>query len=213
MIHIKLIRYSFIVLLFGIFVQTHAQKVDTVINMGIYKSYFSNTIKEPLYVTYNLYKGGGDCSRKGMSFAECGINSIGTKEYKVLAKLPLKYEKGHLANAEDFAGNCVNLKKTFCYYNAIPQPDTLNNGIWKKWEKTIRELSQTQRIFVIAGAIHDKKLNKNGVAIPKECYKIVIDTKTKKVLYCMIFPNNNSNSYQDISLEELKKKLGYWLMP
>ncbi|HKC36885.1 MAG TPA: hypothetical protein VKB95_12515, partial [Chitinophagaceae bacterium] len=36
-----------------------AQQVDTVIKTGIYKSYFCYSLKEPLYVTYTLYKGGG----------------------------------------------------------------------------------------------------------------------------------------------------------
>ena len=49
--------------------------------------------------------------------------------------------------------------------------------------------------------------------VPTYCYKIVIDTKTKEVAYCMLFKNDNSNTYEDISLEELKKKLSYGLMP
>lgn len=40
--------------------------VDT--KTAILLSHFSQKIKEPLYVTYTLYKGGGNCSRSGMSF-------------------------------------------------------------------------------------------------------------------------------------------------
>ena len=39
----------------------NAQTVaDTVIKTGIYTSYYSYTLKEPLYVTYSLTKGGSE---------------------------------------------------------------------------------------------------------------------------------------------------------
>ena len=38
-------------------------QVDTVVKTDIYKSYISYTYKNPLYVKYVLYHGGGDCSR------------------------------------------------------------------------------------------------------------------------------------------------------
>ena len=43
-------------------------KIDTIIRNGAYESHFNIGIKEPLFVTYKLYKGGGDCSRKGFRF-------------------------------------------------------------------------------------------------------------------------------------------------
>lgn len=190
---------------------SNAQKVDTLINMGIYKSYFSYGVKQPLYVTYNLYKGGGDCDRKEehFSFKKCGVATASDADYKTLDK----FDKGHFANAEDFASDCEKEEKTFCYYNCVPQTVKLNRGIWKKWEENIRLQSQTQRLFVIAGAIYDKKIINSGIAVPTYCYKIVVDTKTKKVLYCLIFPNDLSNAVKKISLAKLKKKLGYDLMP
>lgn len=191
------------------FGHAQAQQVDTVINKNIYKSYFCNGLKQPLYVTYYLYKGGGNCERS-KGFTKCGINSADDEDYKPINSI---YDKGHLANAEDFANDCEKQNETFCYYNCVPQKVKLNRGIWKKWETQLRALSQKQRLFIIAGAIYGKKNIKTGIAIPKACYKIVINPKTKKVLYCMIFPNDDSNTYQDISLADLKKKLGYGLMP
>ena len=91
-------------------------KIDTVINTGIYKSYFNYSLKEPLYVTYTLYKGGGDCTREALTFKECGIKSASDQDYAGNS-----FDKGHLANAEDFANDCDNEAKTFCYYNCVPQ--------------------------------------------------------------------------------------------
>ena len=57
----KKIKITSILLIFyiGIF----AQKVDTTIDKKIYKSYYSFQYKAPLYIIYNLYKGGGDSKR------------------------------------------------------------------------------------------------------------------------------------------------------
>jgi endonuclease G len=186
-------------------------KVDTIINKGIYKSYYSYALKEPLYVTYLLSKGGGDCDRKAMhfSFKKCDIATASDDDY---AGSP--YDKGHLANAEDFAADCDKVAQTFCYYNCMPQTVKLNRGIWKSWETKIRKLSQTQSVFVVTGGIYGTQtMGPNHIAIPTYCYKIVLNAQTKELLYCLLFPNDNSKKVSSISLAELKQRLGYELMP
>ena len=59
-----------------------AQQVDTVIKTSIYKSYYSYQVKNPLYVTCTLSKGGGDCNRDGFYFKECGVLSANDDDYK-----------------------------------------------------------------------------------------------------------------------------------
>ena len=184
---------------------------DTVIKTGIYKSYYCYELKAPLYVTYTLYRGGGGCDRdeQGFNFRKCGVETATDDDYNNSG-----YDKGHLANAEDFADDCDNEEKTFCYYNCVPQTVKLNRGIWKTWEEKVRVLSQSKKLFVIAGAIYGKKkMGPHNVGIPTNCYKIVLENKTKKLLYCVIFPNNNSKQAKYISLTRLKKKLGYDLVP
>ena len=156
------------------------QQADTVVNMGIYKSYFSYDLKQPLYVTYTLYKGGGGCDREdeSFSFKKCGVNTASNEDYTGFG-----FDKGHLANAEDFAYDCDKEEKTFCYYNCVPQTVKLNRGIWKTWEEKVRVLSQTKKLFVIAGAIYKNKTQgPHAVGVPEWCYKIVLDSKTKKVI-------------------------------
>ena len=52
-------------------------QTDTIIKNNIYKSYFCYALKEPLYVTYHLYKGGGDCDRneQHFSFKRCDVQT------------------------------------------------------------------------------------------------------------------------------------------
>lgn len=187
-----------------------AQHVDTVIRTGIYKSYYSYSVKAPLYVTYTLYKGGGGCDRdeQGFSFRKCGVQTATDADFTNTG-----YDKGHLANAEDFADDCDNEEKTFCYYNCVAQTVKLNRGIWKTWEEKVRVLSQTKKLFVIAGAIYGDKTIGDHVGVPSYCYKIVLENKTKKLVYCVLFPNDNSKQATRISLYKLKKKLGYDLVP
>jgi endonuclease G len=190
----------------------YAQKADTIINKDIYKSYYSYSVKQPLYVTYSLYKGGGDCDREteGFEFDNCGIKLSATDaDYSKSG-----YEKGHLVNAEDFAFDCEKEEKTFCYYNCIPQTGKLNKGIWKKWETKARNLSQHRKIFIVAGAIYGKKtIGENKIGVPDYCYKIILVSKTREILYCLLFKNDESNTVSEITLAELKKKLKYPLVP
>ncbi len=192
-------------------ISAFAQKkytIDTVLDMGIYKSYFNYSARNPLYISYQLYKGGGDCDRdtEGFEFYVDGFTATATdKDYKGMG-----YHKGHLANAEDFAFSCPKEELTFRYYNCVPQTSKMNLGIWKTWETKIRQLSQYKKLFIIAGSIFgDETIGPNNVAVPVYMYKLVYDAKTKTLLYCHLFPNDKSNSYQDIKLADLKKKVDY----
>ena len=54
-----------------------------------------------------------------------------------------------------------------------------------------------------------KTIGENQVAVTEYCYKVVIDAKTHKKIYCLFFPNNENNSVTSVSSDELKVKLGY----
>jgi endonuclease G len=187
-------------------------KIDTLIDIGIYKSYFNIKLKEPLYVTYMLFKGGGSCDREveSFTFKVDEFDKTATDNDYVHSGL----EKGHLANAEDFAADCDKEEMTFKYYNCVPQTLKLNRGIWKTWETSTRALSQSKKLFIIAGSIYGKKkIGINKIGVPSHCYKIVIDPATKKILNCLVFPNNKSNTFQVVTFKELKQRLGYRLVP
>ncbi|TDQ11382.1 DNA/RNA non-specific endonuclease [Pedobacter metabolipauper] len=205
---LKTIFYSLVLTLYCLAVS--AQQVDKVIQTSIYKSYYSYKVKNPLYVTYLLKKGGGDCDRSAFSFRKCDEQTASDDDYSGTG-----YDKGHLANAEDFAYDCILDKETFCYYNCFPQTVKLNRGIWKKWETKLRALSQTKSIFIIAGGIYTDKLLKPGhtVVIPDYCYKIVVDPATQAIMYCLLFPNDDSGHVEDLTLAQLKAKLVYPLVP
>ncbi len=174
-----------------------------IVNKGIYKVAFSNTFYAPRYISYYLYKGGGDCNRENFYFKndEPRFQCATDEDYK-----GSHYEKGHLANAEDFAYDCVKDELTFRYYNCLPQTTNLNRGIWKAKETLIRKWSQTDRLYIICGGLFGK--NKIGnVTVPSYCWKVVQSVSTRKVLFCGWFSNSNKATLEEISLTELEKRI------
>ena len=185
-----------------------AQKEDTIIVTNAYTSHYSYSLHNPLYVVYKLYKGGGDCSRKAFHFKTDGLPySANPADYKGSG-----YDEGHLADAKDFAFDCEKEEETFRFYNCVPQTPRLNRGIWKHFETVIRAESQNDSLLIICGSLFGTKtIGLDNVAIPDWCWKIVISLTTKQILYCFICPNDDSDSFENVTLADLKKKLGYVL--
>jgi len=181
---------------------------DTIIRNGVYESYYDIDIKQPLFVTYKMYKGGGDCSRAGFRFKnDTKIPMAKAKDYSASG-----YDQGHLVSAEDFAFDCVADEKTFRFYNCLPQTPNLNRGIWKKWETEIRKESQINELYIIAGGHFTKKITiGNGVWVPTHCFKVVQDVKTKKIKHVLYFTNTNQATCTIMTLDKLEKTLGYKL--
>lgn len=183
-------------------------KVDTIINKGIYQSYFNYHYKEPMFVVYKLYKGGGDCSRNSFRFInDTKISMATSKDYAHNG-----YDEGHLANSEDFANNCINDELTFRFYNCVPQTANLNRGIWKHWETEIRKESQNDSLLVIAGNLYSNKfMGNNKVGVPDFCWKVVQSLTTKQLIHVFLFTNTDSATCDIIRINEIEENLGYKL--
>lgn len=95
------------------------------------------------------------------------------------------YDKGHAAPDGDMSWSEIVEYESFLMTNMYPQAGSLNRGIWKLLETSIRgwtyQLNQTFTIYV--GAIYNKNnpVIGNGVVVPHAFYKIVINTNTGAV--------------------------------
>jgi endonuclease G len=183
-------------------------KADTVRN-SLYTSLYCPEDGEPALVCYKLYHGGGDCSRKSFRFKDDKQVKL-TASKKDYAKTG--YDQGHLANAEDFAFDCIKEEQTFRYYNCVPQTTILNRGIWKTWETKIRENSQNDSLLILCGAVlHETGLKKvkpkSKLTVPHKCWKVVQSLSTKEVLYVMVF--TQEGTMNSISIVELESVLGF----
>jgi len=159
-----------------------AQSIDTIIDKGIYQSYFNYHLKQPVMVAYKLYHAGGDCSRAGDRFKnDAPIATATQRDYDHSG-----YDEGHLADSKDFAYDCSAQEATFRFYNCLPQTPNLNRGIWKHWETTIRQESQDDSLLVIAGGVFSGSMTGN-MYVPVRCWKVVKTLSgglITHVLYC-----------------------------
>jgi endonuclease G len=182
-------------------------KADTVIITEAYTSYVNKELCQPLYVKYKLYRGGGDCKRSNNWTNDTKLKLVDENQYKGTS-----YDKGHLANAEDFAYDCHLDSLTFRDYNRIPQTRKLNRGIWKVSETEIRELSQKDSLIIYCGGFWDASSKEvNGMKIPTKCWKVVYSLSQKKVISCCVFFNIDAPLKYDSDLINLEALLGYSL--
>lgn len=181
---------------------TLAFSQDTVINNGVYKVHYNLKYRVPTKIEYHLYKGGGECSREKMTFRSQPFTS-NNNEYKKSG-----YDRGHMANAEDFAFDCAKMNKTFEFYNVVPQTHHLNAGIFKHYETTTRDLSQTDSISVTLVNVIDKK-NHIGTNTYKviSTYRIVRSLTTGAVLICVRF-SYLTESAVEIHINQAQSELG-----
>ncbi len=174
-----------------------------IVKNDAYKVSFSNKYHQPIYVSYTLYKGGGDCDRAKFRFKndDARLETATDDDYDKKG-----YDKGHLANAEDFAFDCVKDELTFRYYNCLPQKANLNRGVWKSNETKVREWSQTDHLFIVCGGVFGNTKMGN-VYVPTYCWKVVQSISTKKVLFCGWFTNTSAATVEEITVPELEKRL------
>lgn len=182
-------------------------KPDTIIVTEAYTSYVNKQLEQCLYVKYKLYKGGGDCKRPNNWVNDTKLKLVNENQYKGTI-----YDKGHLANAEDFAYNCHLDSLTFRDYNRIPQTKKLNRGVWKTFEDEVRVLSQKDSLLVFCGGFWDNTSKEvNGMKIPVKCWKLIYSLSQKKILYCYIFLNNDTPVKYESDIKVLESLLGYSL--
>lgn len=180
-----------------------AQTIDVVVDKGIYKSHFSKTLRAPLFVEYELYRGGGKVSRRGMKFEE-GYGTARNIDYRKSG-----YDKGHLVPAEDFAFDGYKEQQTFSFYNCFPQAPQLNRGAWKVWEATIRAESQKWPLKIYTGGIYGSNTLNYKIAIPDYCWKVVFNQQTGRLMHVLLFRNDASGAVYRVTMAQLKEQLGY----
>ena len=95
------------------------------------------------------------------------------------------YDKGHAAPDGDLSWSAQVEYESFLMTNMYPQHGSLNRGIWKLLETSVRgwavQLNQPYTIYV--GAFYgagDESIG-NGVIVPHGFYKIVINNQTKQI--------------------------------
>ena len=95
------------------------------------------------------------------------------------------YDKGHMSPDGDLSWDTQVEFESFLMTNMSPQAGSLNRGIWKLLETSVRgwAVQRNQSYTVYVGGVYnaqDKKIG-NGVVVPHGFYKIVINNQTNEV--------------------------------
>jgi endonuclease G len=147
-------------------------------------------VKIPVYVAYTLLPQNalGCFPRTNAFVADASVpNGATPTDYAGTG-----YDKGHAAPDGDLSWSQQVEYESFLMTNMYPQHGSLNRGIWKLLETSVRgwvtQLNQSFTIYV--GAIYgagDPTIG-NGVIVPHGFYKIVINNNTGQVAGWM-FPH------------------------
>jgi len=95
------------------------------------------------------------------------------------------FDKGHAAPDGDLSWSQQVEYESFLMTNMYPQAGSLNRGIWKLLETSVRgwAVQRNQAFTIYVGAVYgqgDKTIGK-GVLVPHAYYKIVINQATNEV--------------------------------
>jgi endonuclease G len=127
------------------------------------------------------------------------------------------YDRGHLAPSADFKWSQEALSESYFYSNTSPQRASFNRGKWADLEGMIRGyvFENKKDLYVYTGPVLKPGLKKiersiNGVSIPEQFFKIVVNYEDKKAI-AYIIPQETSNypvEYFATTIDEVEKRTG-----
>ena len=141
-------------------------------------------VKIPAYVAYTLLPQNalGCWPRTNAFVADKSLNGTGARPDDYAAT---GYDKGHAAPDGDLSWSEIVEYESFLMTNMYPQHGSLNRGIWKLLETSVRgwavQTNQSYTIFVGAMYGAGNEYIGNGVIVPHAYYKIVINNSTKQI--------------------------------
>jgi endonuclease G len=141
-------------------------------------------VKIPAYVAYTLLPQNalGCWPRTNAFVADASLGGTGARPDDYAGT---GYDKGHAAPDGDLSWSEIVEYESFLMTNMYPQHGSLNRGIWKLLETSVRgwavQTNQSYTIFVGAFYGVDNPTIGNGVVVPHGYYKIVINNQTKQV--------------------------------
>lgn len=171
---------------------------NVIVDKKIYTVLYSQFYKNPLTVSYKLYKPKSNVDRVGSFYKEPGMITATDADYKDNV-----YDKGHMAAAETFSDTDQHMHLTFSYLNCAVQHYKLNRGVWKSLEEHERQWAYTDSLEVVNTVIFNQPLHqlKSGAYIP-DYFEKKIKFLTTGIVRIYRFPN----------VEPVSKDIDYYLV-
>jgi len=160
------------------------QRTATAICREAYLVAYDAPVKVPVYVAYTLLPQNalGCFPRTNAFVADQSLGGTGATPADYAGT---GYDKGHAAPDGDLSWTQQVEYESFLMTNMYPQHGSLNRGIWKLLETSVRgwtvQLNQPYTIYVGAYYGAGNPTIGNGVIVPHGYYKIVINNATGQV--------------------------------
>jgi len=144
---------------------------------------YDATAKLPQFVMYELTPPNAlGCVARTNAFAADQSISNGATPADYIGT---NYDKGHMAPDGDLSWDTQVEFESFLMTNMSPQAGSLNRGIWKLLETSVRGwvVQHNQSYTIVSGGLYgqgDKTIGK-GVVVPHGFYKIVINNQTNEI--------------------------------
>ena len=157
------------------------------IKTDIFDVLYSETLEQPIILSYHVECPNGDASRLGLDFRlHEGVRTSDNDDYK-----NNEWDKGHLAPAAAFDCDRDILRLTFDYLNCALQHEGLNRGPWKELEEFERNLAKIYDEVYVTVECHfsdSSLLLVTGATVPDGFTKTIIWDGRRE---CFYFPNQN----------------------
>ena len=127
------------------------------------------------------------------------------------------YDRGHLAPSADFRWSQKALSESYFYSNMSPQLPSFNREKWAELEGLIRSyiFENNRSLIVYTGPVLHAQLEKvsrsiNGLSIPEQFFKIVIDYEIGKAIAYLVPQNHNDQPVESFatSIDEIENVTG-----
>lgn len=180
-----------------------------------YFTAYSPEVKMPLFVAWTLTSDHAlGCNGRVGSFVNDPM--AGGKDIPPSSYIGSGFDKGHLADANDFNYDPALESQTFYMTNMTPQVPGMNRGPWKWVESATRDWAvEHKQVLVYAGPVispFDSKFSSYKIDIPKQYWKIVIDATTGQSI-SFLMDNSKFSSTQVpstiTSIHNIEAKVGF----
>jgi len=140
-------------------------------------------VKIPAYVAYTLKPENalGCFPRTNAFVADQSLNGTGARPDDYVGT---GYDKGHAAPDGDLSYSQIVEYESFLMTNMYPQHGSLNRGIWKLLETSVRgwSVQRNQTFTIFVGAFYGQGDESfKGIIVPHGYYKIVVNQATGEV--------------------------------
>lgn len=165
-----------------------------IIDKGRFKVGYSEDLREPIWVEYEVMCTETKYSRKGLDFyPEAGVTTSVDADY-----YNNEWDKGHMAPAADFACDSLALLATFSYVNCALQQQDLNRGVWRLLEARERRLADSFPVLVKIDVLFTGAATTlpSGARVPSG-FKKTISYTTHREIYEFANCKPKSNNYLD----------------